>query len=105
MSTSHHGKRTPKETVSGHAFRILKKLGCDETVREETMSIIDRADEKGLLTSGTPRGLAAGAVYIACILQEDRMTLDTIGSVVGLSGSTVSKNYMTLARGLGFSER
>jgi hypothetical protein len=33
------------------------------------------------------------------------MTLDTIGGVVGLSGSSVSKNYMVLARGLGFSER
>ncbi len=105
MSTSNHTKRTPKETVSGHAFRILKKLDCDKTVREETMSIIDRADKHGLLTSGTPRGLAAGAVYIACILQEDRMTLDTIGNIVGLSGTTVSKNYMTLVRGLGFSER
>jgi transcription initiation factor TFIIIB Brf1 subunit/transcription initiation factor TFIIB len=69
------------------------------------MSLIDRADKKGLLKSGTPKALAAGVVYIACILQEDRMTLDTIGHVVNLSGSTVSKNYMTIARGLGFQER
>jgi transcription initiation factor TFIIIB Brf1 subunit/transcription initiation factor TFIIB len=105
MSISNSSENTPKEEVSTHAFRILKKLDCDKTVRDEAMSLIEQADIKGLLTKGTPKGLAAGAVYIACILREDRMTLDTIGRVVGLSGSTVGKYYMELARGLGFSER
>jgi transcription initiation factor TFIIIB Brf1 subunit/transcription initiation factor TFIIB len=105
MSNSNFNERTRKVDVSGHASRILRKLDCDKTVQEETISIIDRAEQQGLLTSGSPKGLAAGAVYIACILREDRMTLDTIGGVVGLSGSTVGKNYMMLARGLGFSER
>ena len=105
MSSSNYIQNDPKEMVSGHASRILKKLDCGKTVQEETMSIIDRADKQGLLTKGSPKGLAAGAVYIACILREDRMTLDTIGNVVGLSGSSVGRNYMMLARGLGFSER
>ncbi|MFW9793470.1 MAG: cyclin family protein [Candidatus Thorarchaeota archaeon] len=105
MSTSNFSEKSPKETVSTHALRILKKLDCDKTVRDETMSLIERADTKSLLAKGNPRGHAAGAVYIACILREDRMTLDTIGNVVGLSGSNVSKYYMKLARGLGFLER
>jgi len=105
MSTSNHNERTPKEMVTDHALRILKKLDCEKKVREEATSLIERASKKGLLAKGNPKALAAGAVYIACILQENRLTLDTIGGVVGLSGSTVSKNYITLARGLGFSER
>ncbi|MFW9835798.1 MAG: cyclin family protein [Candidatus Thorarchaeota archaeon] len=105
MPTSNYTPQTPKEKVSFQAFRILKQLDCDKTVREETMSLIERADTKSLLKQGTPKGLAAGTVYIACILCEDRMTLDTIGSVVGLSGSTVGKYYMQIARGLGYSER
>lgn len=105
MSTSNFTKETPKEKVSRHVIRILRKLDCDKTVREEALSLIERADDRGFLTKGTPRSLAAGVVYIACILREDRMTLDAIGSVVGLSGSTVGKNYMVIARGLGFGER
>jgi transcription initiation factor TFIIIB Brf1 subunit/transcription initiation factor TFIIB len=105
MSSSNYTERTQKEKVSGHAYKILKKLDCDKAVREETMTLIERADDQGLLAKGTPKGLAAGVVYIACILREDRMTLDTIGHVVGLSGSTVRKNYMILAKGLGFGER
>lgn len=105
MSTSNFTEKTLKEKVSRHAFRILKTLGCDKTVRKEAMNLIERADNRCLFAKGTPRGLAAGIVYIACILREDRMTLDTIGNVVGLSGSTVGKNYMVLARGLGFPER
>lgn len=105
MTTSNHKEEILKEKIWNHTFRILKKLDCAKTVREEAKSLIERADERGLLTKGTPKSLAAGAVYIACILREDRMTLDTIGNVVGLSGSTVSKSYMVLARGLGFAER
>ena len=105
MPSSNYTEINQKEKVSGHALRILKKLDCAKDVREETMSLLDRADKQGLLAKGTPKALAAGAVYIACILQEDRMTLETIGHVVGLSGSSVSKNYMILARGLGFQER
>jgi transcription initiation factor TFIIIB Brf1 subunit/transcription initiation factor TFIIB len=105
MTTSNYTEKTPEEKVSAHALRILKKLDCDRTVREEAISLIERAASRSLLTKGTPKGLAAGVVYIACILREDRMTLDTIGSVVSLSGSTVSKYYMDLARGLGFPER
>ena len=105
MSTSNYSEKTPKEKVSVHAYRILKKLDCEKTVRDEAMSLIERADTKSLLAKGTPKGLAAGIVYIACVLREDRMTLDAIGSVVSLSGSTVGKYYMELAKGLGFQER
>jgi transcription initiation factor TFIIIB Brf1 subunit/transcription initiation factor TFIIB len=105
MSTSNYNERTPKEMVSNHALRILKKLDFNRSAREEAMSLIERADKQGLLVKGTPKGLAAGVVYIAGILREDRATLDAIGNVVGLSSSTVSKNYIRLARGLGFSER
>ncbi len=105
MSSSNYTEKTRKEDIIEYVLRILHKLSCSEIVREETMSLIERADTQGLLTTGTPKGLAAGSVYIACILCEDRKTLDTIGGVVGLSGSSVSTNYMVLARGLGFSER
>jgi len=105
MSTSNFTERTRKDEISGHAYRILKQLGCEKNVREETMSIIERAEKQDLLEKGTPKALAAGSVYIACIFCEDRMTLDTIGGAIGLSGSVVSKSYMILARGLGFSER
>ena len=105
MTTSNNEKTAQKERVILQASRILRKLDCAQNVHDETMSLIERADKKGLLKAGTPKGLAAGVVYIACILQEDRMTLDTIGNVVSLSGSAVSKNYMIIARGLGYLER
>ena len=105
MTISNSNIRTPKDHVSEHAFRILKKLACDKAVRTEVSALIERADNQGLFNKGNPKGMAAGIVYIACILNEDRMPLDTIGGAIGVSGSTVSKSYMTIARGLGFSER
>ena len=108
MSASNYTKQTPKEKVSNHAFRILKKLGCDKTVREEAMSLIERADAQGLLAKGTPKGVASGVVYIACILREDRMTLDSDNPFIdGLLNSissfflsnsvlSVSKSFMII---------
>ncbi|MHA2424672.1 MAG: hypothetical protein ACXAEF_07775 [Candidatus Thorarchaeota archaeon] len=105
MSISNYTERTPKEKASDHALRILKKLDCNKNTREEALSLIERADNQGLLVKGIPKGLAAGIVYIACILTEDRMTQETVGGAIGVSASIVAKNYMTLARSLGFAER
>ena len=105
MKSSNYSSRTPRDEVTAHALRILRKLACSKIVQDEAMFLIERADVTGLLASGSPKGLAAGMVYIACILRENRITLDAIGGVCGLSGSSVGKYYMQIARGLGFSER
>ena len=105
MTDSISNRRTPRDLVTESANRILSKLRCDDPIRKEVESIIETADERNILSSGNPKHLAAGIVYIACIFAEDRMTLATIGSAIGASGSTVGKHYMLIARGLGFSER
>jgi len=105
MTDSISNQRTPRDLVIEYANRIISKLDCDNQLRKEVESIIESADNRNLLTSGNPKHLAAGIVYIAGILAEDRMTLATVGSVIGASGSTVGKHFMLIARGLGFSER
>ena len=105
MSISKSKPKMPRGLVAECADRILSKLKCTDIVREETMSVISRADKRGLLSKGNPKSLAAGSIYIATILSHDRMTLDAIGSAAGVSSSTVGKYYMAIARGLGYSER
>ncbi|MGY5852795.1 MAG: hypothetical protein RTU92_04440 [Candidatus Thorarchaeota archaeon] len=91
--------------MTEHTVRLIAKLECTVAVQQESMDLITRADRQGLLAKGNPKGIAAGIVYIACILSEDRMTLDLIGYAAGVSSSTVGKYYMTIARGLGYGER
>ena len=105
MSNSVSNTNTPREIVSGYALRILSKLDCKSILQDAVEELIERADSKGLLTTGNPKHLAGGIVYIAGILEEERMTLDTIGGVIGASGNTVGRYYLAIARGLGYSER
>ncbi len=105
MSISNSKLKTTREIVAEQADKILSRLKCTDIVRKETMTIITRADELGLLSKGKPKSLAAGSIYIAAILSHDRMTLDAIGYAAGVSSGTVGKYYMMIARGLGYSER
>ncbi len=105
MTISKSNPKSPREIVTEHTIRIHTDLECTDAVQQESMELIARADKQGLLSKGSPKGLAGGIVYIAAILSEDRMTLDSIGFSAGVSGGTVGKYYMTIARGLGFGER
>jgi transcription initiation factor TFIIIB Brf1 subunit/transcription initiation factor TFIIB len=105
MTNSKSSTKNPRESVVEEAIRILRELNCTDIVQEETMSIIDRADTQNLLSQGSSKALAGGIIYIASILCDDRMTLAAIGCAAKVSGGTVGKTYLLIARGLGYSER
>jgi len=105
MKSSKFTDKSPQEVVVEHAIRFLSNLDCPETVRQQTMNVIEDAEKQGLLSKGKPQSLAAGVIYIAGILCGDRMPLDAVAGVAKVSSSTVSKYYMKLPRGLGFQER
>ncbi len=105
MTNSISEPKTPRECVIENAIHFLSRLDCTDVVQKETLAIINRADDAGLLSKGNPKSLATGIIYIAAILSHDRMTLDAIGYAAGVSSGTVGKYYMMIARGLGFSER
>ncbi len=84
---------------------ILATLKCDESVKGESMKLLEASAEAGLLTATGPEGQAAGIVYVSCILARKRLSQAVIGRAAGVSSGVVGKNYIRIARGLGYGER
>ena len=100
MNNSNSISNTSREDVVEQAERFFEILDSSGIVKSKTLHLIQRADEKGLLEQCTPVGGAAGAIYIACILNKLHVTQNILSEAAGISSSVIRKHYMLLARGL-----
>jgi transcription initiation factor TFIIB len=70
-------------------------------MQEKVLEVLqDARDYKGLITGRDPRGLAAGAIYIASILTNNRVTQREISKAAGITEVTVRNRYKELVRKL-----
>jgi transcription initiation factor TFIIIB Brf1 subunit/transcription initiation factor TFIIB len=83
---------------------IALKLGISETSHDRAIEILDVARAK-LLTSGkSPRSLAAAALYIACLQNNEHRTQRDLAGAVGVTEVTVRNNYQFLWSHLNLEE-
>lgn len=67
-----------------------------EKVKRKAIEILNKAKEAGLVTGKEPMGLAASALYIACIMQGENITQKDIAEVAGVTEVTVRNRYKSL---------
>jgi transcription initiation factor TFIIB len=73
-----------------------------KTVKKAT-EIIKRAEERLVTIGKDPGGIAAAALYIAGILEEDRRTQREIAKAARVTEVTIRNRYKDLVRSLGIS--
>lgn len=81
--------------------RIGALLGLSGNVLKRAAEILRRAKEKGITAGKDPAGLAAAAIYIASLLEDERRTQKEIAQVSGVTEVTVRNRYKELVRELG----
>jgi transcription initiation factor TFIIB len=67
-----------------------------EKVKRKAIEILNKAKEAGLVTGKEPMGLAASALYIACIINGENITQKDIAEVAGVTEVTVRNRYKSL---------
>lgn len=81
--------------------KILSELKLPGSMQETVFEILQEAKENpSLVTGKDPRGLAAGAIYIASILTDNRVTQRNIARASGVTEVTVRNRYKELVREL-----
>lgn len=83
------------------AREISRDLQVSEAVEEKSIDLIDTAAEKNLLTGKKPSGIAAGAVYAATLVRNEKITQEELYKVSGVSHPTVRKRYRELLEAQG----
>jgi transcription initiation factor TFIIB len=64
------------------------------------MDIINEARRKGIVAGKDPMGLAAAALYVACVLQQEKKTQKEIAEVANVTEVTVRNRYKGLKESL-----
>jgi transcription initiation factor TFIIIB Brf1 subunit/transcription initiation factor TFIIB len=100
MKDSISVSETTFEEVLVQAELIFEKMDASDIIRTRTLALLQSASKKGLLESCTPDGGAAGAIYIACILEKLNVTQNFLSESSGISTSSIRKHYMLFARRL-----
>lgn len=80
---------TPESFVS----KITTKLQLPEKVHRKVLSILKKANEEGISVGKRPLGLAAAAVYLACILYNLNINQKQVSNAAGISSVTIRKWY------------
>lgn len=80
--------------------KIAEKTQITGTIQGEAIKILADAKRKRFASGKDPMGLAAAALYIACLLHKEKVTQKDIAEAAGVTEVTVRNRYKALARQL-----
>jgi transcription initiation factor TFIIB len=84
--------------------RIASKAGLSEKIQRRAIEILRKAAEMRISAGKDPMGLAAAALYIACVLENGNKTQKDIAEAAGVTEVTIRNRYKGLKAALGLEE-
>ncbi len=92
------GLRIPLVDPADFVHRIATMLGLSGATVKTAIEIIERAKNAGVTAGKDPAGIAAAAVYIAALLNDERRTQKEVATAAGVTEVTVRNRYKELLR-------
>jgi len=77
--------------------RFTSELGLPGTVETKAIEILRQVINEGLGSGKGPTGIAAAAIYIACVLEDVKRTQKEISDITGVTEVTVRNRYKEIA--------
>ena len=81
--------------------RISSEAGISEKTQRDALNIISQAVEKEISAGKNPMGLAAAALYISCVLNQERRNQADIAKASGITAVTIRNRSVALRKDLG----
>jgi transcription initiation factor TFIIB len=92
--------KMPVEDPVRCVSKIASKAGIDMKTQRRAIEVINMAKEKGIVAGKDPMGLAAAAIYVACVLEGEKKTQKEIAEVANVTEVTVRNRYKGLKEAL-----
>ena len=87
----------PSEFVS----RIGTAVGFSEKAKRDSLDILYKSKEKGITSGKNPVSLAAAAIFISGIINEEKATQNNIAKASGISNVTIRNVAKVISKSLG----
>ena len=91
----------PKPNAQLRVPKIAAKIGVGERTQQAAVEILRRAEEVKTTAGKDPMGLAAAALYIACVMNNEKRTQKVIADAAGVTEVTIRNRYKGLKEALG----
>jgi len=83
-----------------YVSKIGSKVGITEKTQRHAIDLLQEATRRKIVAGKDPMGLAAAALYIACVLEDERKTQKEIAEAAGVTEVTVRNRYKSLKESL-----
>ena len=92
--------RMPIPGAEERVPKIAAKVGVGERTQQTAIELLRRAGELRTTAGKDPMGLAAAALYIACVMNEEKRTQKMIADAAGVTEVTIRNRYKGLKEDL-----
>jgi transcription initiation factor TFIIB len=80
--------------------KIANKVGLNEKIKRQALDILRTANENRLTAGKDPMGMAASALYIACVAQNADVSQKDVAMAAGVTEVTIRNRYKDLKKSL-----
>lgn len=84
--------------------RFCSMLGLSDKVQAKAGEILKKAKKHDITSGKGPTGVAAAAIYIACVLHGEKRTQREVADIVGVTEVTIRNRYKELVEKLGIED-
>lgn len=92
---------SPKDYIS----RFSSILHLSPKTQNEALKILKRADISELTSGRGPAGVAAAALYVAALINDEKKTQREVADVAGITEVTIRNRYKELIEKLGLEDK
>src|SRR5437762_5804989 len=85
--------------------KIASRAEISMQTQQSAIRVLKDARRKGVVAGKDPMGLAAAALYVACVLENEKKTQKEIAEIANVTEVTVRNRYKGLKDSLGLSAR
>ncbi|WP_455364290.1 transcription initiation factor IIB, partial [[Eubacterium] cellulosolvens] len=94
--------RMPVEDPTKCISKISSRVDVSMQTQRRALDILREAKKIGIVAGKDPMGLAAAALYVACVLEGEKKTQKEIAEVANVTEVTVRNRYKNLKETLNF---
>jgi transcription initiation factor TFIIB len=92
---------SPKDYIS----RFASVLKLSPKTQEQSLKILKRAEDVELTSGRGPAGIAAAALYVAALMNDEKKTQREVADIAGITEVTIRNRYKELIEKLNLEEK
>ena len=90
----------PRPNARNRIPKIASRVNIPQNIQQRATALLKEAEEEKITAGKDPNGLAAAALYIACIQGNKKYTQKDIAFAAGVTEVTIRNRYKGIIKGL-----